>query len=34
MVYTLTNIQPVHPTGLTVEEFLTGYFGYVAAKVK
>ncbi|MDR1228674.1 MAG: hypothetical protein LBK55_06610 [Azoarcus sp.] len=34
-VYTWGDIQPIRrPAGLSVEEFLTGYFGYVAAKVK
>jgi hypothetical protein len=34
MVYFWGKIQPIRPAGLTVKEFLTGYFGYVAAKVK
>ncbi|MDR1229401.1 MAG: hypothetical protein LBK55_10390 [Azoarcus sp.] len=35
MVYTWGKIQPIRrPAGLIVEEFLTGYFGYVAARVK
>jgi hypothetical protein len=34
MVYSWGDIQPIHPAGLSVKEFLTGYFGYIAAKVK
>jgi hypothetical protein len=33
-VYTWARIQPINPAGLTVKEFLAGYFGYVAATVK